>query len=214
MRKIELTGQRFGRWRVLGPGKRTGGVVYWRCRCDCGTTRDAPSAALRDGTSQSCGCLMRERLGNSTRTHGLSHRSEYAQWHAMRARCFNPKNQDFARYGGRGITVCERWRSQFVPFFEDIGPKPSPRHSLDRIDNDGHYEPGNVRWATPSQQASNTKNNIRYTYRGESLTLTEWSQKTGIKAPTLLLRLQRWKDIERSLTTPVDTRFHKRTSRH
>ncbi len=106
----------------------------------------------------------------------------------MLSRCYYERDKEYARYGERGISVCDRWRESFQSFLEDMGGKPSPKHSLDRIDNDGHYEPGNCRWATPSEQASNRRNAVRITLSGVSLPIREWSARTGIKYQTIYAR--------------------------
>lgn len=150
---IDLTGQRFARWTVLHRGEcveEHGGAVTWRCRCACGNERDVSGVTLRNGTSRSCGCLQRERV----RTHGMSQSPEHESWSAMRSRCKNSHDKDFKHYGGRGIRVCARW-DRFEDFLEDMGPRPSSQHSIDRIDCDGNYEPGNCRWATTYEQAQN-----------------------------------------------------------
>lgn len=151
-----LTGRRFGRWLVLGladHGKGRG--LRWLCICDCGQVKIIGSQSLIRGESRSCGCYQRD----TKRTHCLSpaHNRHplYATWAAMWTRCRNAKHVAFHRYGGRGITVCDRWKD-FAMFVQDIGPKPTPSHTLDRFPNpDGNYEPGNVRWATALEQANN-----------------------------------------------------------
>jgi hypothetical protein len=124
-------------------------------------------------------------------------------WKNMLRRCFSPKSRDYARYGARGITVCDRWRESFEAFISDMGPRPSRLHSIDRIDNDGPYCPENCRWATKVEQASNRRTNQKITFRGETLTVHEWSRRTGLKAPALYWRLHAGWDAEKTLTTPA-----------
>jgi hypothetical protein len=158
---IDLTGQRFSLLIVVGradsyrhPDGRCG-EARWLCRCHCGAESIVAGSRLRRGTTRSCGC--RRALAPLDRiTHGMSREPEYRSWRAMHQRCSEPRRINWAYYGGRGIRVCSRWAS-FRTFLEDVGRKPSPAHSLDRIDNAGHYEPGNVRWATPSEQARNRR---------------------------------------------------------
>jgi hypothetical protein len=168
--RVDLTGRAFGRLTVIAralcstltSGRR---LTAWVCRCACGAVVDVPTQQLASGRTKSCGCL-RVDLGHAKRrTHGESspgHWSpEYRAWSGLIQRCTNPKNTDWANYGGRGITVCDRWRRSFEAFLADMGRKPTPSHSIDRKDVDGNYEPGNCRWATPSQQASNRRRRSR-----------------------------------------------------
>jgi len=154
---IDLTGQRFGRLTVIEQAPSRGHFAVWKCRCDCGVAREVRSQHLRSGSSRSCGCLAREMTRKSVRKHGLSHSREWNAWTNARSRCHNPNNPRFRDYGARGIQMCPEWRSSFAAFYAYVGPCP-PRLTLDRINNDGNYEPGNVRWATRAQQARNKRN--------------------------------------------------------
>jgi hypothetical protein len=133
-------------------------------------------------------------------THGMTYTAEYRIWGAMKTRCYNPNHVGYARYGGRGIKVCRRWRQSFMAFYRDMGPRPSNGHSLDRLDPDGDYEPGNVRWATWKQQGENKRHRLSVTYDGRSQSIKEWSSETGIPGTVLYLRIffLGW-DIDRAM---------------
>lgn len=157
--RINITGQRFGRLIALAfshTGKWSKPI--WTCLCDCGKQTSVSSEDLRTGNTASCGCLHRERAATLNFKHGRSRTSLHNRWKEMMGRCYNPKHPRYADYGGRGITVCERWHI-FANFLADMG-EPPPRLTLDRIDNNGNYEPRNCRWATVSEQNSNTRRSI------------------------------------------------------
>jgi hypothetical protein len=154
-----MTGHRFGRWLVVGfAGRGKKSAEFWLCRCDCGSSGRVRSDALRNGHSRSCGCLRRDVSRESRLRHGerRTKTSEYTAWTNLLGRCTNHNQQNYRLYGGRGISVCERWK-QFENFLADVGRKPGPGYSIDRIDNDGNYEPGNCRWATASEQRRNQR---------------------------------------------------------
>lgn len=164
-RAHDLTGRRFGRLVALGPVeivRYTGATqIKWLCRCDCGGETRALAQNLRKGHSGSCGCLIREVCGNNFRTHGQGGRKitpEYRAWTKMKERCLDPRNKRYADWGGRGISICREWLNDFQRFYSDMGKRPSPDHSLDRINVNGNYEPGNCRWATRLEQARNKRN--------------------------------------------------------
>ena len=152
-----LIGSRFGRLTVVSEARRDNSHRYLNCKCDCGSERVVTANNLRRGHSKSCGCMAREMSGGRVRTHGKTGSAEYRIWHNMKVRCLSPKSVAFKDYGGRGIRIHQPWVDSFAQFLADVGSRPDPSLTLDRINNDGNYEPGNVQWATRSQQARNRR---------------------------------------------------------
>jgi hypothetical protein len=185
----DLTGQRFGR---LVAQAKTGATQHrhslWECLCDCGVETIVLGINLTNGSTASCGCLQREvaaALGRKSATHGMKGTATYRIWNGIRFRCHNEASKDWANYGGRGISVCDRWRSSFTNFLADMGECP-PGMSIDRYpDNDGNYEPGNCRWATRVEQANNRRTTHAITHNGETLSISEWARRAHI-SPQLL----------------------------
>lgn len=198
---IDLTGMTFGRLTVIGlhrrePAKR-GTKLYWLCRCECGKQTTPRGDQLRCGDSRSCGCVANV-------THGKRHTREYRIWVGIKHRCFNPNDAHFDRYGGRGITICDEWRNSFGAFFAYVGECPSPRHTIDRYpNNDGNYEPGNVRWATRVQQNRNVSSNRLIYFRGANRPLAEVAEIIGIPRNTLGKRLAAGWSLDRAVSEPI-----------
>ena len=161
---------------------------------------------LKRGLVVSCNCWKDEGIGNRSRTHGLSKTAEYHVWSGiMKKRCFDPASNAYSNYGGRGIRVCDEWLDDFPAFLAHVGKRPSVRHSIDRIDNNGNYEPGNVRWATKLQQANNCRDNHLLTVNGQTHTLAQWARMADISPTSLLHRLARGWDLEQAIKTSALT---------
>lgn len=174
----------YGLWTVLSKA----GGAKWSCSCACGVVKEVHKSNLTRGLSKSCGCAARESARLRQTTHGRSHSKVWNVWTHLRARCTNEKAKDYPRYGGRGITFDPSWES-FEKFFEDVGLPPSERHTLDRRENSGNYEPGNVRWATYTEQNRNRRDNVRFMVGEKSQTLREWAEEFGINRSTLTSRI-------------------------
>ena len=200
----DLTAIRFGRLlvvRLVAERTRDRGA-RWECLCDCGTIKVVAAHALKTAHAVSCGCYNREK----GRTHGRSKTPEYRVWRSIFQRCFNPKCKGYPQYGGRGIAVCNRWRESFENFYADMGSRPSPQHSIDRVDNDGPYAPENCRWATRKEQMRNRRVNHLLTHDGKTMTIAEWSGSTGLPFNTITNRLQRGWSIADAITKPQGCR--------
>jgi len=196
MRLEDKTGKRFGRLLVLGVAGKIGKNTKWHCICDCGNRSTPYGGALNAGESRSCGCLQKE----SIKKHGLSGTPIYRIWYGMLHRCNRKSDPNYKYYGGRGITVCDKWSKSVEDFYSDMGEPPKGM-SIDRKDNNGNYAPENCRWATPIQQARNTRKTLNIKFRGKTQCLTAWANEIGMSRQTLSIRLKRGWSVEDALTT-------------
>lgn len=206
---IDLTGKTFGKWIVLSyAGMHDGDYAkFWNCLCQgCGAEREVSGNALKQGSTSSCRKCQRRVPPTPTVKHGMTGTPEYTAWSAMKDRCYRDKNC-WHNYGGRGIVVCKEWLGSFQAFFDHVGKKPSKEHQLDRINNDGNYEPGNVRWVLPVQNHRNKRTNRLLIVDGVSKTATEWCEQYGIHPNTLWKRLESGMDHASAVKTPVDKKY-------
>lgn len=191
MKKIDLTGQKFGRLEVKKEAGRTkNGKILWLCKCDCGAETTVTGNHLKSKHTKSCGCLSREITRRRNTTHGMHDSPTYNSWCSIKVRCDKPQCKSFKNYGGRGIKVCEQWKS-FGNFLADMGEKPEGM-SIERIDNDGDYCPENCRWATRKEQNRNTRNNYMIKHQGKTKCIGEWAEELGVNYSILYSRLRRY----------------------
>jgi hypothetical protein len=208
--RADLTGQQFGRLTVLSEAPRQNKQRYWLCRCQCGNEITTRHKTLQNGCTRSCGCLRKEVTVNRFLTHGHTagryrggqQSRTYSLWCAMLRRCRNLQDTHYAYYGGRGITVCERWLV-FENFLADMGEAPEGLQ-LDRIDNGRGYEPENCQWADRIAQSNNKRNNRLLTHNGITDTLANWARRLGMNSRSLCNRLHLGWSVERALTEPVN----------
>lgn len=176
-----VVGAKYGKLTVIGDGPRCGGSRTWMCRCECGNEKPIKVKSLNSGAAKACGCMRGERHG---RPPG------YSSWANMLTRCYNPKGTEYENYGGRGITVCDRWRKSFSAFIQDMGPRPEGA-SIERKNNNGNYEPDNCVWANRHEQAHNKRNNYNITLSGVTKTKEEWCRHFGVTRQTINRRVNR-----------------------
>lgn len=196
-------GHRFGRLVIIATAESADpDQPRWLCRCDCGTEKSIQSGNLISGNIRSCGCLVVE-MRKAAGTHKQSRGSPtYRSWISMKQRCYNENHTNYPRYGGRGITVCERWRASFENFLTDMGPRPSLTHSLERTDNNGNYVPDNVVWATSDVQASNRSTQRVIDINGTKMSVTEAARQFNIPRGRLFGRLRRGWAVDRAISEP------------
>lgn len=184
------TGLSMGRLTPMGCAFRINGSTYQVYSCKCGNTYVAQSHKIAIGLIVSCGCFQKENMSKVKTTHGMSGTTIWQCWCAIKARCYNSSNAGYHNYGGRGIKVCERWQS-FENFYADMGDRPSDEHSIERVDNEGDYEPSNCVWATMLEQSNNTRWNVNLNIDDVTRTAMEWSRISGVSVNTIYGRLYR-----------------------
>lgn len=199
----DLTGKRFGRlvaMKVDNSGRRR----RWECLCDCGKTTMVEASLLNCGRTRSCGCLSVDHASSMNASHGMTGTKIYKAWKGIKKRCFNQSEKAYKNYGGRGITLCDEWVDDFPAFYAYIGDPPTDRHTVGRIDNEGDYRPGNVRWETYAEQNSNKRNNKVYEYKGSSYHLDELVAMSGVSWSTMASRLITlgW-PVDKAVETPA-----------
>lgn len=187
---IDISNHRFGRLVAVELAPKSGRRTRWICKCDCGNTHSVLFDCLRNGAIKSCGCLNSEMTAERNRRHGDYGTKEYRAWRQLIGRCECPTNNQYHHYGARGITVCAAWRENYATFLADMGRAPTKKHSIDRIDNNGNYEPKNCRWATQKMQSRNRRSTVLHTYGELSFTVPEWSERTGISIPAIQKRIK------------------------
>lgn len=206
---IDLIGRKFGRLTVVScAGRDKYKHILWECRCCCGKTCFVTGDNLKCGNTRSCGCLSRElsaERAKKQKTHGMTNSRLYGIYNNMKQRCCDKNNRSYKRYGGRGITVCDEWLSNnngFINFYNwAMENGYQDNLSIDRINNDGNYEPSNCRWVTMLEQANNRRDNRYITYNGETKNIAQWSEQLGVNHMTLRGRLARGWSVEKTLTT-------------
>jgi hypothetical protein len=183
----------------------------WKCVCDCGNETFAIVSQLTRGDRTSCGCKRKKirqprpdlsKRNKERAIHSMSGGYTYSSWQSMKSRCYDKNDKDYPRWGGRGITVCEAWRNSFIEFYKDMGERPEG-HTIDRVNNEGNYEPNNCRWAIPKVQSNNTRKNYYVEYMGRTQTVKQWAEELkGTEYKTILYRLRKGWDTHLALTTP------------
>jgi hypothetical protein len=199
----DLTGQRFGTVVVLRQVPHETGSTRWDVLCDCGRVYTTKSGIMKSAIKARGHYSCKHCRDNGRRLDNSCRSEEYAAWNNMKTRCYNPSYAEWSQYGGRGITVCDRWLESYDNFFSDMGPKPSQLHSLDRINNDAAYSPENCRWATKKEQGYNRSDNLMVEYLGVTKCMAEWAQELGISYKVLMGRYHRQKDRGERLFRPV-----------
>ena len=204
-----LIGQKFGRLTVLERDcfRPKGSRTYWICKCDCGTYNSVLAKHLKSGATKSCGCLTKETASKNFSKHNLSDSRLHSIWSNMKRRCYSIDNQAYRNYGGRGITVCDEWlgKDGFINFYNwAMENGYSDELTIDRINVNGNYCPENCRWATPKEQANNTRQNRIITFNNESYTMAEWADILKMEYHQLAWRINNGWSIERAFTEPIN----------
>lgn len=185
----DITGQKFGRLTALNFSHKMRDKSYWSCLCDCGKKKNIRADGLKNGNTRSCGCLQKEKAT----IHGIRYTRLYKIWKGIKQRCYNEKSTNYKNYGGRGITICYEWKNNAEVFYDwAIANGYEEELTIDRINNDGNYEPNNCRWTTNKEQARNKRSNINIEFQGQTKCLKEWAEILGIKYRTLASRINKY----------------------
>lgn len=196
-KRLDISNTKFGYLTAINVNRvAKSRAILWNCVCSCGNKCVVSTNNLRNGHTQSCGCYLKERCSEMNSTHGKSKIKEYYVWKTMKSRCKNKSNGSYKNYGARGIMVCERWDNSFENFINDMGLRPSDKHSIDRIDNDGNYEPSNCRWADIFEQAGKKRSNKVLEFNGEIMILEDWARKFNITAGAISNHLRKGKSFD------------------
>lgn len=201
---VNITGNRYERMLVINYA----GDRKWLCRCDCGAEKLAASSDLKRGFIKSCGCLSKENTSRIFSTHKKSKTPEYQIWFGMKKRCVNPKSKSYKDYGGRGITVCDKWL-KFEGFYEDMGERPSQKHSIERIDVNGNYELNNCKWATAIEQGNNRRKTIYVIFNGQRMTLANACRERNISYHTVYDRFVNGCSLEYAISVAGRAKYGK-----
>lgn len=209
-KQIDMSGERHGSLTVINRvGVSSSGDAVWLYRCDCGNQHKSTGYSIRSGKTQSCPECGQKKTTEASITHGMTNSAEYRTWTDMKTRCLNPGSTGYSDYGGRGIGICDRWRESFTAFLEDMGAKPSPVHSIDRINTNGNYEPENCRWATEVEQIRNRRNTLHVTIGGIRKPFVEWCEVYGCTYASAHYRLKQGLEGEAIFKTTAALLTHK-----
>jgi hypothetical protein len=209
MKKVEMIGKEFGKWTVLEEVEKRNNKRAFMCRCDCGKKYVVMGDNLRNGTSVWCMSCSSKIKGTKHNTHGMTYTRVFKIWAGMVQRCTKPYHIAYKSYGAKGVKVCPEWENSFEVFLKDMGEPPTEDHQIDRINNNGNYEPGNCRWASRKVQQNNRSNNVLITFKGETHSIAEWSKLVGIGETTLHWRMKAGWSHEKVLSTPTGVRIRK-----
>lgn len=209
---INLTGRKFEKWTVISKDRTEDKKAFWLCRCECGIVRAVAAGNLMSGGSRSCGC-SEFKYNKRSLKHGMSRSKEYRAWRAIMNRCENPNVASYPHYGGRGISVCDKWRNSFEAFLEDVGLCPPDKSSIGRKDSNKNYEPGNVHWESIVEQNNNKSDTILITIGSETLCASRWAEKIGLNIRTMYARIYTGWDLVKAVTTPAAPRRWKKDAK-
>lgn len=200
---LKLSGMKYGRLLVKERVGTRHGHSLWRCVCDCGSVVDVVAGSMRTGLQVSCGCHKASLAAARMTSHGLSKSPEYTAWRNMISRCHDKKSSKYHYYGGRGIYVCSEWRDSFHRFYLDMGPKPTPRHTIERKDCNVGYSKSNCKWATWTEQQNNKRSNLMIFWNGKTQSASDWERELGLPCHILSKRItcRKW-SVERAMKTP------------